>query len=88
MTPRRRLSPILLLLLPLATGCAHSPAFNILGSFFPGWIACIVAGILLTVILRAILHHIDFERQIKALPLVYISLALLFACTLWLIFFE
>jgi hypothetical protein len=86
MTARRRL--LALAALPLATGCAHSPAFNILGSFFPGWIACIVAGILLTVILRAILHHIDFERQIKALPLVYISLALLFACTLWLIFFE
>ena len=28
------------------TGCARSPSFNVLGSYFPGWIACMVASIL------------------------------------------
>jgi hypothetical protein len=90
---RRRLpsplAPALLLLPAVLSGCARrAPAFNVLGSFFPGWIACIVAGIVLTVILRAIIVRLNWERLFKALPLVYLALCILFACTLWLIFFE
>jgi hypothetical protein len=69
-------------------GCARAPAFNILGSFFPGWIACILAGILLTALVRWGLSRWNLERELKALPLVYISIALIFACTFWLFFFE
>lgn len=72
----------------LLSGCARAPAFNILGSFFPGWIACIAVGILLTVLVRLALQRFDFERQLKVLPLLYLSLAILFGSLLWLLFFE
>ena len=70
------------------TGCAHSPSFNVLGSYFPGWIACMVAGILVTALVRVILNRLQWEQQVPALPLFYFSMAVLIACLIWLIAFE
>ena len=89
---RNRLAGRSVLLLSLALvplcGCERAPAFNILGSFFPGWIACMAAGILLTAVASWIFSRFRIDQELKALPLVYLSLSLFFACTLWLIFFE
>ncbi len=78
------------LLLPLValTGCMRAPSFNVLGSYFPGWIACIITGILLTAVLRWILNRTGIEDRLPLLPIFYFSLALLFACVIWLIAFE
>jgi hypothetical protein len=70
------------------TGCAHSPSFNVLGSYFPGWIACMVASILLTALVRFVLNRLQWEQQVPALPLFYFAIALLIACLIWLIAFE
>lgn len=78
------------LLLPsiALTGCMRAPSFNVLGSYFPGWIACIITGILLAAILRWILNRTGVEDRLPLLPIFYFSLALLFACVIWLIAFE
>ena len=55
------------------TGCARSPSFNVLGSYFPGWIACMVASILLTALVRFVLNRLRWEQQVPALPLFYFS---------------
>jgi hypothetical protein len=66
-------------------GCARAPSFDILGSFFPAWLICLVVAILLTVVTRALLSR----YVVIAWPvLVYPSLAALFAFALWLIFFH
>jgi FtsH-binding integral membrane protein len=70
------------------TGCARSPSFNVLGSYFPGWIVCMVASILLTALVRFVLNRLQWERRVPALPLFYFSIALLIACAIWLIAFE
>jgi hypothetical protein len=70
------------------SGCARAPSFNVLGSYFPGWIACIVASILLTAVIRFVLNRLQWERHLPALPLFYFSIALLIACAIWLITFE
>ena len=70
------------------TGCGRSPSFNVLGSYFPGWIACMVASILVTALIRFALNRLQWERQVPALPLFYFSIALLIACLIWLITFE
>jgi FtsH-binding integral membrane protein len=70
------------------TGCAHSPSFNVLGSYFPGWIACMVAGILATAVVRFALNRLQWEQRVPALPLFYFAIALLIACLIWLIAFE
>jgi hypothetical protein len=70
------------------TGCARSPSFNVLGSYFPGWIACMVASILVTALVRFVLNRLQWEQQVPALPLFYFAIALLIACLIWLIAFE
>jgi hypothetical protein len=70
----------------LLAGCGRAPSFDILGSFFPAWLACLVVGLLLTVLFRwlALRLHI-----VIALPiLTYPSLVALFTCALWLVWFR
>ena len=70
------------------SGCARSPSFNVLGSYFPGWIVCMVASILVTALVRFVLNRLQWEQKVPALPLFYFSIALLMACLIWLIAFE
>ena len=72
----------------LLTGCSRSPSFNVLGSYFPGWILCIVLAIGATALLHIFLKHMQWERSIPALPLFYVSMALLIACSFYLVAFE
>jgi hypothetical protein len=86
--------PQWLLLLPttllaaLCAGCGRAPTFNILGSFFPSWLICLFAGIILAGIANRIFAHIALGKEILWPVVVYPCLALLFACLLWLIFFS
>jgi fructose-specific phosphotransferase system IIC component len=69
----------------LLAGCGRAPSFDILGSFFPAWLVCLVVAILLTVISRALLQRwVDIAFPV----LVYPSLTALFTLLLWLAFFR
>lgn len=69
----------------LMTGCGRAPAFDILGSFFPGWLVCLVVAILLTFAARALLSR---HAEITWPVLTYPSLTALFAFALWLVLFR
>jgi hypothetical protein len=88
---RRPLLPLSLAALagtaPLA-GCSRAPSFNILGSFFPAWLICMVVGILMAAAVNWILAAVKLEKLISWGTLVYPCLAAFFAFTLWLIFFS
>ena len=67
------------------TACGRAPSFDILGSFFPAWLVCFVAAILLTAISRALLsRYVEMAWPV----LVYPSLTALFAFSLWLGLFR
>jgi YtcA family len=67
------------------TGCGRAPSFDILGSFFPAWLVCLVVAILLTVATRALLtRYVEIVWPV----LVYPSLTALFAFALWLSLFR
>ena len=69
----------------LLTGCGRAPSFDILGSFFPAWLLCFVAAILLTVLSRELLRrYVEIVWPIVTYP----SLAALFAFALWLTLFR
>jgi hypothetical protein len=70
------------------TACRRSPSLNVLGSYFPGWIVCMVASILMTALVRLVLNRLQWEQRVPALPLFYFCIALLIACLIWLITFE
>lgn len=79
-----RLLP-LLLVAPLLWGCSQAPSIDVLGSFFPAWLVCFIAAIVLTALARLALLRF---RVKAALPLlVYPSLTALFTFLLWLLFF-
>ena len=67
-------------------GC--DPIINIYGSFFPAWVVCLVAGVLLTVLLRFLFAAIGVEQHLGPLVLIYPSLVLLLTLVTWLIFFQ
>ena len=74
----------LLAALPL-TGCGRAPSFDILGSFFPAWLLCFVAAMLLTVLSRELLRrYVEIVWPIVTYP----SLTTLFAFALWLTLFR
>ena len=73
--------PVLLLM----TGCGRAPSFDILGSFFPAWLVCLMVAILLTVVSRALLiRYVEIVWPV----LVYPSLTAIFAFGLWLTMFR
>jgi hypothetical protein len=78
----------MLFLVPCLAGCGQAPSFSILGSFFPAWLVCAVAGIVLAAIANRVLVHFKLDKEIAWSIVVYPCLALFFACTLWLIFFS
>ena len=70
----------------ILTSCGRAPSFDILGSFFPAWLACLALGLLLTVAARWLLLRLHVAI---ALPiLTYPSLTALFTFALWLAFFR
>ena len=77
--------------LPLAfflAGCSHAPTFNILGSFFPSWLICLIAGICLAALANWILTRYKLEKLIAWPVLIYPCLAAFFSFLLWLVFFS
>jgi Na+/glutamate symporter len=69
-------------------GCRRSPTFNILGSFFPAWLICLFAGIILSAIANRIFARFSLDKEILWPVVVYPCIALFCACALWLIFFS
>jgi hypothetical protein len=69
----------------LLTGCGRAPSFDIVGSFFPAWLVCLVVAILLTVLSRELLRrYVEIVWPI----VVYPSLTAVFTFALWLILFH
>lgn len=86
----RPYSAILLGSLILA-GCReddHSPTIDVLGSYFPAWMICIVIGLALTLIARQLFIGFKLDSHLRPAPLVYLCLAIFFALTVWLLFFQ
>jgi fructose-specific phosphotransferase system IIC component len=66
--------------------CARAPAVDIVGSFFPGWLVCLVPGILLTVLVQQVLKWRGMRLSYPVL--VYPCLTALLTFVTWLLFFH
>jgi hypothetical protein len=69
----------------LLAGCSRAPSVDILGSFFPAWLFCLVLAVLLAALVRLVMARL--RVQVVLPILVYPSVAALLTFTLWLIFF-
>lgn len=88
----KRLCQLLVLpALPLVitfAGCRRSPTVNILGSYFPGWLICLFAGIVFALVANRLFAYFGLEKEILWPVVVYPCLTVLFACVLWLILYS
>ncbi|HTU47422.1 MAG TPA: YtcA family lipoprotein [Bryobacteraceae bacterium] len=75
----------LLLALLALTSCARAPSFDILGSFFPAWLICLVVAMVLTALTGWLLRLLHIPIAVPTLT--YLSLTALFTFALWLVFF-
>ena len=76
------LSPVML------AGCNAAPSQNVLGSYFPSWMLCALAGIGLTIVLRQILVASGLDKTLPAPLLVYLAFTVAFAFATWLIWLD
>lgn len=77
-----------ILLTLLLSGCSYAPSVSFLGAFFPAWLPCVIAGIILTLLLRVVLIKTGYVNAVAALPLVYSALTVTFSVLCWLFFFN
>lgn len=75
----------------LLAGCRtddHAPTVDIVGSYFPAWIICMVSGLLLTLIARQIFIGLKLNAHLRPIGLVYLCLMMVFTLAIWLLFFQ
>src|SRR5262245_42862378 len=66
----------------------RSPTSDILGSYFPAWMICIVSGLTLTLITRWIIRAYHLERYASPAPLIYTCLTIIYTFLTWIVFYQ
>ena len=66
----------------------HSPTVDVLGSYFPAWMVCILSGLTLTLIAHWIVQVGNLKRYIGPVPLIYSSLMIIFTFATWILFYQ
>lgn len=75
----------------ILTGCrldAHSPTVDVVGSYFPAWMICIIVGLVLTLVTRQILIGLKIDTYLHPILLVYVCLTIIYTLAVWLVFFQ
>ena len=72
----------------LLGGSAHSPTVDVLGSYFPAWMLCIIVGLVITLTVRLLLIGCGIYAHLRLRPLVVSCMAIFFTLAVWLAFFK
>ena len=70
------------------TGCVRAPSVDIIGSYFPVWMICLTAAVVLAFVFRKVLVRSKLEPHLRPPALFYPCLVVLFSCLLWFTFFR
>src|SRR5215470_20252352 len=65
----------------------RSPTIDILGSYFPAWMICIVSGLTLTFVAHWLIQLGNFKAYVGPAPLIYSCLMIIFTFVTWIIFY-
>jgi hypothetical protein len=82
------LAVVLLCLAAARTSSHHSLTVDILGSYFPAWMICIVSGLTLTLIAHWIVQFCNLKPYIGPGPLIYSCLMIIFTFATWILFYQ
>jgi hypothetical protein len=80
--------PAMALVLTGCQGDQHSPTLDVLGSYFPAWVVCIVLGLILTLITRQVLIGFKINSHLRPIALVYVCMMIFYTMSVWLLFFQ
>jgi YtcA family len=72
----------------LMSGCVNSPSIGVLGAYFPDWLFCIVAGVVLAVIIYLVLKRLQADHLMQPAAIVYPTLVTFLALAFWLMLFQ
>lgn len=72
----------------LMSGCVNAPSIGVLGAYFPDWLFCIVAGVVLAVIIYLILKRLQADQLMRPAAVVYPTLVTFLALAVWLMLFQ
>jgi hypothetical protein len=78
------------LLLTMLTGCAREgrpPEIDVVGSYWPAWMICIIAALILTSLARLLFIRLRIDEHLRPGPLVYFCLIAVFTFVVWLLLF-
>jgi len=65
----------------------RSPTLDLLGSYFPAWMLCAVAGVVIAALIRQVLAVVGIGEYVIAPLLTYAGLALSTTWLIWLLLF-
>jgi hypothetical protein len=66
----------------------RSPTIDILGSYFPAWMICIVSGLTLTLVSRWVIRAYHLEPYVSPAPLIYTCLTIIYTFVTWIVFYQ
>jgi hypothetical protein len=66
----------------------QSLTVDILGSYFPAWMVCIVSGLTLTLVSHWIIQACNLKPYVGPAPLIYSSLMIIFTFATWILFYQ
>ena len=72
----------------LLSGCSSAPSRSILGSYFPSWMLCAIAGMVLALFMKQALVLAGLDKSLPVPLLVYLAFSVAFAFLLWLVWLS
>jgi YtcA family len=66
----------------------HSLTVDILGSYFPAWMICILSGLALTFVAHWTVQVCNLKPYIGPAPLIYSCLMIIFTFATWILFYQ
>jgi hypothetical protein len=79
---------VVLCLVAVRMSSHHSLTVDILGSYFPAWMVCIVSGLTLTLIAYWIVQLQNLKPYVGPAPLIYSCLMIIFTFATWILFYQ
>jgi len=66
----------------------HSLTVDVLGSYFPAWMVCMLSGLALTFVAHWIVQACNLKPYIGPAPLIYSCLMIIFTFATWILFYQ
>jgi hypothetical protein len=66
----------------------NSPTVDVLGSYFPAWMVCILSGLTLTLVVHWIVQILNLKPYVGPAPLIYSCLMIIFTFATWIVYYQ